>query len=446
MKSITSLVSILLVKLIAPMKDTDSISPVIWLTLFLDSAALGTALPVIPKIMERLVHGNIALAASYYGALIAMSGLLLFFFGPIQASLSDRFGRKRMVITAALGSAVSFIWLAAAPNLLCLFLAQAIYAISGASYPVVACLIGDLSNATNRTKNFSRLSGILTLGFIVGAASGGLLGQCGLNVAMNAAALSCLAAVALVLFFFKERAPISVLHAESVTASASPSGWRHQLKAICDNQLESARFLFSRAALGELALVMVCGDFAFQTFLSTWVLFTTLRFHWTIAQSGASLALEGLFSIVVQIVFLQYALPRWGVAKTLLASLFFDALALVLYNCIDGSLIVVAVIAVHCMGAAVKPTCSAALAGAVDAGEQSKLQGAIGSQSALSSMVASLLGTSCFSYFTSSSAPVLFPGISMLISFTALVLAMVVVVRPHITLLARSRHTVAERS
>ena len=158
------------------------------------------------------------------------------------------------------------------------------------------------------------------------------------------------------------------------------------------------------------------------------------------------MALEGLFSAAVQIVFLQYALPRWGVAKTLIASLFFDALALVLYNCVDGSLIVVGVIALHCMGAAVKPTCNAALSGAVTASEQAKLQGALGSQMALSTVLASLLGTSCFSYFTSTAAPFVFPGVSMLVGFMALVLAMTVVLRPQLAALARVRRSaVAER-
>jgi DHA1 family tetracycline resistance protein-like MFS transporter len=400
------------------MKECGRIKPAIWIALFLDAAAFSVALPIIPKLIEQLVQGNIPFAASCYGVLLAISGLLLFFLGPVQASLADHFGRKKMLIAASLGSAISFIALAFAPNLLFLFLAQIIYAASGASQPVATCYIAELSNDQERSKNFATLSGVCTSGFVIGASLGGLLGQFSLHMAMFMAAVICAGAAALIFFSFEETLKVS---------KKSPLS----LKLLAANPITASKFLFSRAALAELAFIMICGDFAFQAFLSTWVLFTTLRFHWTISQAGASLALEGLLSVAVQLVVLRYAMPRLGVRRTLLAALFFDALALLLYNGIDGSMIVVFVIALHCAGAAVKPACTAALSAAVTAGEQSKLQGAVASQYALSSVLAPLLGTSLFSYFTSAAAPISLPGISMFVGFLALVAAMIVAALPY---------------
>lgn len=394
-----------------------TIKPAVWIALFLDAAAFSVAVPIIPKILENLLHGNIPLAASCYGVLLAMSGLLLFFLGPLQASLADQFGRKKMLIASSLGSAMSFIALAFAPNLLFLFLAQAIYAATGASQPVASCYIAEHSDPEARSKNFSTLSGVLTFGFVIGAALGGLLGQSSLSLAMIVACLMGAAASAMFVFCFDD-------------AGYVPKKMPLSLKLLSENPITASKFLFSRSSLAEFAFIMVCGDFAFQAFLSTWVLFTTLRFHWTISQAGASLALEGLLSVVVQVIILRYALPRLGVRKTLIVSLAFDALALLLYNCTDGSLIVVSIIALHCLGAAVKPACTAALAQDVSPAEQSRLQGAIASQSALSSVVATLLGTSLFSYFTSAAAPITLPGISMFVGFLALCAAIFVASMP----------------
>lgn len=420
---------------------------VVWFTLFLDAAACSISLPVVPKLIERLVHSDTSLAASYYGLLLAMSGVLLFYCGPLQAVLSDHFGRRKMLITATAGSALGLIALALSPNLICLFLAQFIFAATGASQPVAACYIAETREPGSRTKNFSTLTGIVTLGFIVGASSGGLLGQFGLTLALTVATLASLLTVALIATFFEEKT-----QPEKPEFSEKPQIEQKKHKArlsrlsmdlLRANPITSSKFLFSKAALGGLALVMLCGDFAFQTFLSTWVLFTTLRFHWSVSQSGASIGLQGLFAVVVQVVFLRYALPRFGLTKTLFAALFFDALSLVLYNCIDGSLIVVGVIALHCAGAAVKPACTAALSAAVSAAEQAKLQGAIASQSALASVAASILGTALFGLFTSASAPIYFPGVSLLLGFGALVVAMIVLLAPHAGLLARKTADVA---
>jgi DHA1 family tetracycline resistance protein-like MFS transporter len=407
------------------MRNCSPVKLSVWTALFLDSAALAIALPVLPELIEKLAEGSVSRAAAFYGLLLAMSGVLLFFCGPIQASLSDLFGRKKMLIVASLGSAVGFLALACAPNLLCLFAAQAIYAASGATQPVASCLISDLSEPHTRASQFAKLTSIITLGFIVGASAGGFLGQYGLNFAMLTAAATCIAA-SLMMFFGIEETRVS------------PDQCAKKFEIRTANPISSIKFLYADKSRAEHVIIMICADFAFQAFLSTWVLFTTIRYHWTIAQAGASMALEGLFAVAVQLIFLRFALPRLGVRNTLIASLLFESLALVLYNCIDGSLIVVAVIAIHCMGAAVRPTCSAALSASVTSEEQAKLQGAIGSQYALSSVLAMLLGTSLFSYFTSSSAPIVFPGVSSLLGILALSIALLTASLPYISAVARS--------
>jgi DHA1 family tetracycline resistance protein-like MFS transporter len=386
--------------------------------LFLDTAAVAMLLPVLPKLLQHQLNGNISLAAFYYSFFLTVTGVILYVVGPIQAALADVYGRKKMLIIATAGSAVSFLLLAIAPNLPLLFLAQILFAISGASSPVASCYIADQSDVNSRSKNFSLLANMHMMGFIVGVSLGGLFGQLSLRLSLVMAMLVSVAAIALFSFFMDDSRP--------------PTEEPHRrLNFESINPIAASRFLFARTDLAEINFAMLCADFAFQAFLCTWVLFTTLKFHWTIAQAGSSLSLEGIFGIVVQTLLMRYALPRLGVRKTLLCALSFDALALLSYNFADGaSLLVLAIMAIQCAGCAVRPICISALAEAVQPEEQSRLQGAIGSQYALTALVGPLLGAWLFSICTSPTSQVDFPGVSMLMGFCALAAAICVIARP----------------
>jgi DHA1 family tetracycline resistance protein-like MFS transporter len=372
-------------------------------------------LPVLPKLLQHHLHGSVSLAASYYSIFLTLTGIILYLVGPVQAALADMFGRRKMLILSTAGSALSFLFLALAPNMSLLFSAQILFAISGASSPVASCFVADLSDDQSRSKNFSLLATMHMMGYIVGASLGGVFGQISLQVALIIAAMCALAAIALFVFFMQE----------SLVC-------RKKLKLTFGsvNPITASKFLFSRSALVEWNTIMLCADFAFQAFLSTWVLFTVVKFHWTISQAGSSLSLEGLFGIVAQAILMRFALPKLGVRKTLFFALMLDALALLLYNCCDGSLLVMAIIGIQCAGCAVRPICTVALAENVKPEEQSRLQGAIGSQYALTSLVGPLLGTWLFSFYTSTAAPLYFPGVSMFLGFCTLTVAAGIAARP----------------
>jgi MFS transporter, DHA1 family, tetracycline resistance protein len=390
-------------------KSQGNIHALIWLTLLLDQIGLCLPLPILPKLVAELVPGNLGVAACNYGILLAVSGLILFFFSPIQGALSDRFGRKKMLAIATGGTALSFVGLALAPNLPLLFLAQILNAASGASYPVAGSYVADKSKPEDRAKNFGTLGAMLTLGFILGPALGGLLGHFGLRLAMWVAASIATIAACMVLAFFEEGRGQNL---------RDPFAWKTA------NPFAAMQLLFARPSLSHLAMVIVCSDLAFQFFMSTWVLYTTFRFNWSIAQAGASLAFQGLGSVLVQAVLLPFFLARFGIKKTLMVALLFDAVALLLYNCIGDSMWMIGgVLILHCLGSAVKPTVKSALSLAMSANEQGALQGALASQFALSSVVGGLLGTALFGYFTSPQAPATLPGASFLLGFLSLIIA-----------------------
>lgn len=391
------------------MKTESEIHPLVWLTLLLDNLGLCLALPILPKLVADLVHGNVTTAAFYYGILLAISGLILFFFSPIQGALSDRIGRKKMLVIATGGTALSFIGLATAPNLPAVFLFQMLNSASGASYPVAGSYVADKSSPEKRACNFGKFGSMLTLGFILGPALGGLIGHFGIRLAMASAAAIATLTLLMVLAFFEDQKGVE---------QRTPFSWK------AANPFSSMQLLFSRPTLSHLAVVVVCSDLAFQFFISTWVLYTTYRFNWSISQAGASLAFQGLGAVFVQAVLLQFCISRFGTKKTLMAALFFDAIALLLYNFVGNSLWMIAcVIILHCVGSAVKPTVKSALSLAMKPNEQGALQGALASQFALSNVVGGLLGTALFGYFTSPLAPASIPGASFLLGFLALMIA-----------------------
>jgi DHA1 family tetracycline resistance protein-like MFS transporter len=391
------------------MKSPDKIPVVVWLTFFLDHLGLCLALPLLPKIVAELGHGDLGRASFNYGILLAVSGLIVFFFSPIQGALSDRFGRKKMLAIASGGTALSFIGLSLAPNLPLLFLAQWLNAASGASYPVAGSYVADKSKACHRVKNFSTFGAMLTLGFILGPAIGGLVGQFGLRLAMAVAAVIATLTTILVWTFFEDSKTLQ---------RRDPLAWKTA------NPFSAMHLLFARPALSHLAIVVVASDLAFQFFISTWVLYTTFRFNWSIAQAGLSLAFLGLGSVLVQTVMLTFFLNRFGTKKVIMGALLFDALALFLYNFVGNNILMIAcVIILHCLGSAVKPTVKSALSLAINANEQGALQGALASQFALSSVFGGLFGTALFAYFTSAQAPTTLPGASFLFGCLALMIA-----------------------
>lgn len=384
----------------------------IWLISFADATAAAITLPVLPKLIQATIHGDIAQTAFYYGAMLAVSGLILFFVSPMQAVLSDKFSQKIMLTFSCAGAGVSTCAAALAGSLPILFAAFVLRYAMGTCQPLLASYITEIGNAEKRTNNFACLSAAGTLGFIVGASLGGWFGNFDLRLAMLASTVSSLLCCLL----------ISTLSTSSITKcpkAEQPTNYQ------IINPIESCKFLYSRAPLRELNFIMLCGDFAFQVFLSTWVLYSALLFHWSVAQAGASLSLQGILSVVVQLVLLRYALPKFGPFRTLIASLLLDALALLLYNVIDGSWLVTVIIAIHACGAAVKPTCTSALSKAVSPFEQNKLQGAIATQGALNGIFAPLLGTLLFSYFTSSTAPITLPGAPFFLAFLAILASLV---------------------
>lgn len=369
------------------------------LTLFLDVMGLGLSSPVLPKLIEQLV-GSVSSAAFYYGALTTIFALMLFVFSPIQGALSDQFGRKPVLLLSLLGTGVGYLVMALAPNLLWLFVAQIITGITGASAPVVFAYVADVSPTEVRAKNFGLVGAVLALGWVIGPALGGVLSLKGLQFPFWVAA---------VITFLNFGYGFLTVKESHQSENRRPFSWRRA------NPVASLGLLKRSHHVLGLALVMLCTSMALQCFISTWVLFTTYKFHWTSFDAGLSLALLGLVTATVQGGIMRPLIGRFGERRTILFGLFCSIFGFLLYAAAPLGWMMYPVILLNGFDFAVQPTTQALISTLIRPEEQGAIQGALASQTALASILAPLMATNLFGYFISSKAPFQLPEVPFLL-------------------------------
>jgi len=160
----------------------------VFVTLFLDILGIGLIIPILPKLVEQLCGGNVSSASSVYGWLAALYSLMQFIFAPVLGSLSDRFGRRMVILTSLLGSGLDYLLLAFAPTLPWFFLGRILAGITGANLTAASAYIADVSSPEKRAANFGLIGAAFGLGFVAGPAMGGLLGTVGLRIPFLVAA------------------------------------------------------------------------------------------------------------------------------------------------------------------------------------------------------------------------------------------------------------------
>ena len=365
------------------------------ITLFLDVIGVGLSNPILPQLIAQFV-GNVSIAAYYFGALTTTYALMLFVFSPIQGALSDQYGRKPVLLLSLCGTGLSYLGLTFAPNIPWIFVALIVNGLTGASFAVVGAYIADVSSPKMRAQNFGLFGAVLGIGWVVGPALGGLVGMWGLRLPFLIAAI--LTFINLLYGLVAVSESHQVQHRRLFT-------WRNA------NPIASMRLLQTSSIILGLAAVVFFNDLALQSLISTWVLFTTYKFHWMTLQAGLSLALLGLVTAVVQGAIIRPLISRFGEQRTILVGLTLGLLGYLLYAVVSQGWMMYWVIALNGFDFVTKPTVQGLLSTQVSAQQQGALQGALASQTALTSMIGPLVATNLFGYFTSGAAPQIWPEV-----------------------------------
>jgi len=303
----------------------------IFVTLFLDILGIGLIIPILPKLIEQLSGGNVSAASHTYGWLAALYSLMQFLCAPILGSLSDRFGRRAVILSSLFGSWLDYLLLAFAPTLPWFFLGRIIAGVTGANITAANAYIADVSPPEKRAANFGLVAAAFGLGFIAGPALGGVLGDIGLRVPFFAAAGLTLLNWFYGLFVLPESLPRDQRRAFD---------WRRA------NPIGSLVALRRHPELLGLTETYFLMHIAHQVFPSTWVLYTSYRFDWTPKQVGLSLALVGVMAAVVQGGLARKIIPKLGERRSIIvgltnATVFFSAYGLATQGWMIYALIVI---------------------------------------------------------------------------------------------------------
>jgi DHA1 family tetracycline resistance protein-like MFS transporter len=382
----------------------------IFITVALDMLALGIIIPVLPKLIVRFEGGDIARAASMTGIFGTVWALMQFLFAPVLGALSDRYGRRPVVLLSNLGLGLDYILMALSPSLRWLFVGRVISGITSASYPTAGAYIADVTPPEKRAARFGMLGAAFGLGFVVGPAAGGVLGSIDLRLPFWVAGALSIANAAYGFFILPESLP---------PERRARFDWR---KA---NSFGSLKLLRSHPELLGLASAGFLSYLAHESLPSVFVLYTDYRYGWNEKMVGFSLAAIGICSTIVSAALIGPTVARFGARKALLCGYVFGTVAFATFgSAVTGRLLLIGLPFIS-LWALSSASMQALMTRRVGPSEQGQLQGAIGSLKGISGLIGPVLFTQTFAAAVRH-AQWRVPGAPYLLASSMLVLAIVI--------------------
>lgn len=390
---------------------------ILFAVLLIDVFGIGIMLPVVPILVRELNGGEIGSAATIYGFLIALYSLMQFLFGPAMGALSDRFGRRPILLASTVGLGIDYLLLAIAPSLWLVVVARLVGGVFGASISTASAYIADITPPEKRAQNFGLIGVAFGIGFIAGPLVGGILGEYGSRVPFYAAALVCFIAFVFAWFLLPEsldrehRRPFRF-------REANPIG---------------AFYVVTRyPAVATLIVIFFLAQFAERMLEANWVLFTAYQFHWGAAAVGVSFAWVGVLFVFTQGVLVRLVVPRLGEWRTLTWGLIIAAACMASIAFVQQGWIMYVIIAPYVLGWGLSgPAIQALVTRAVPPNEQGILQGALTSAATASGIFAAPLSGALFGYFIGPETPFKLPGIAFVVGSVMFVAGFIVALRPN---------------
>ena len=351
--------------------------PFIFIVVFIDTLGIGLAMPVLPMLVGAFTPSR-ELQAYWYGVLVVVYGLMQFFCAPLLGALSDRFGRRPVILASIFGLGLHYLLLAVAPSLAFMLLARVIGGVTGASFSVASAYASDISSAEGRAKSFGLIGAAFGLGFIFGPMLGGLLGSIDLHLPFYlAAGLSLL----------------NGLYGLIVVPESLPRDRRAAFALRRANPFSALLALSRHREIGRLVLVFALVVLAQLILQTTWVLFTHFRFGWGPRENGFALFCVGVVAAVVQGALLGPLLRRFGEVRLALTGLSVGTIAYLLYGLAPQGWIMYAIIVGNFLSFAAGPALQGIVSNAVGPREQGVTMGALNSIQSIMFVVAPAIGT-----------------------------------------------------
>jgi MFS transporter, DHA1 family, tetracycline resistance protein len=354
----------------------------IFVTVMLDMLALGVIVPVLPKLIIQFEHGDMSVAATQTGIFAFVWATMQFVFSPVMGALSDRFGRRPVVLLSNFGLGCDYLLMAVAPTLSWLFVGRVISGITAASFPTANAYIADVTPPEKRAAKFGMLGAAFGLGFIVGPALGGVLGGMGLRYPFWAAAGLSLA---------------NALYGFFILPESLPKNRRAAFNPRKANPLGALKLLSSHPQLLGLATAMFLYYNAHEALPSMFVLYTTYRYHWGAQLTGWALAGVGVGSTIVSAALISFAIKNLGELRTLFTGMLCGLVGFFVFGWAPTTTIFFIGIPLLSLWGLTSPPMQSLMSRRVGASEQGQLQGALMSLFGVAGMIAPLVFTQVFS-------------------------------------------------
>lgn len=386
----------------------------IFITVMLDMLALGMIIPVLPKLVEDFAGGDTAHAARIFGLFGTVWALMQFIAAPILGALSDRFGRRPVVLLSNFGLGLDYIVMALAPTLGWLFVGRVISGITAASVPTAGAYIADVMPPEKRAAGFGMLGAAFGIGFVLGPAVGGILGDVDPRLPFWVAAALSLANAMYGTFILPESLP---------PERRSPFRWSRA------NPVGSLRLLRSHPELFGLAFVLFLSLLAHEVLPSVFVLYAGHRYGWDTKTVGLTLAAVGVCSAIVQAGLVRPTVARLGERTSLLLGLSFGVAGFIVYGAAPSGPLFWLGIPFLALWGFTGPSGQGLMTRLVGQNEQGMLQGAYQSLRGIGGLIGPTLFTMTFSVFIGEQSPAYLPGAPFLLAALLLTISLLLAIR-----------------
>ena len=379
-------------------------------TVLIDAMGIGVIMPVMPDLIRELTDLPLGAAALWGGYLSFVYALMQFAFGPTLGNLSDRFGRRPVLLLSLFALAVDYLIMGFAPTLWLLFAGRALAGVAGATYSTANAYMANVSPPDRRAQNFGLIGAGFGVGFVAGPLIGGLAGELGTRAPFFVAA-----ALAMINFAYGAL----VLPETLAPENRRRFDWRRA------NPLGAARQIAGMPMVAWFFVAMFLFNLAHFAYPAVWSFYTKEAFAWSNAQIGLSIAIVGISFAVAQGWLIRLILPRLGEVGTAFWGFIVSIAGLVLFGLATEGWMVYAIIPFTGLGALITPAMTALMSRRVPADAQGELQGALSGVLGVTLIISPVLMTQTFGYFTSAGAPVYLPGAPFLAAAALMALALV---------------------
>ncbi len=375
-------------------KRTNAIT-FIFITILIDVIGIGIIIPVMPDLIEELTGEGLSTASFYNGLLIFSYAVMQFLFSPLLGALSDRYGRRPILLLSLLGLGLDYIFQAVAPSIAWLFVGRVLAGISGASFTTATAYISDISEPEKKAQNFGLIGVAFGVGFIIGPVIGGLCSPWGTRAPFIVAAVFSL---------------LNFLYGYFILPESLPSSSRRLLEWSRTNPFKTLKNLKRYPIINGLVITMILLYIAAHAVQSNWSFYTMLKFNWDGRMVGISLGIVGLLIAIVQGGLIRKIIPLLGEKNSIYAGLILYAIGLILFAAATSGWMMLVFLIPYCLGGVCGPALQSVISNQVPANEQGELQGSLTSLISLTSIIGPLMMNYLFAFFTGPQTPVYFPG------------------------------------